>query len=185
MKQRIMTYFQAPITNKVPGAVCNLQGLHDFITTDSSLRRCTLQVRAELPDVKRFRAAKQQMLPYVTPGGVFSYCNRRGLLFPSGTFVIDIDHLASPEEAAYWRDTLFADCRLQPELAFVSPGGTGVKLFQPYRTDWGHPLEEGFAHAMHTAWQYLTVTYKLEADKANADISRACFLCHDADAKMR
>ena len=34
------------------------------------------------------------------------------LLFLSGEFVIDIDHLPSPEETLHWRDTLFADNKL-------------------------------------------------------------------------
>lgn len=104
-------------------------------------------------------------------------------MVPSGLFVIDIDHLASTEEAAMWRDRLFADEVLQPDLAFVSPGAKGVKLFVPYRLNLTDTLEQSFDNAVHTAWDYLEWKHGLKADTANADMSRACFLAYDEEAK--
>ena len=109
----------------------------------------------------------------------------RSLLFPSGELVIDIDHLASPEEACTWRDTLFADERLCPDLAFISPSNTGVKLFVPYRLSVTATIEWAFDEARRSAWEYLEWRYGLKADTSNADLSRACFLCHDSSAKLR
>lgn len=40
---------------------------------------------------------------------------------PSGLFVIDIDELASTEEAAMWRDRLFADEVLHPYFPLSAP----------------------------------------------------------------
>ena len=118
---------------------------------------------------------------------------RRGILlpkggpvaFPSGELVIDIDHLASPEEACTWRDTLFADERLRPDLAFISPSNTGVKLFVPYRLSVTATIEWAFDEARRSAWEYLEWRYGLKADTSNAELSRACFLCHDSSAKLR
>lgn len=107
------------------------------------------------------------------------------LLFPSGELVIDIDHLASPEEACTWRDTLFADERLRPDLTFVSPSTTGVKLFVPYRLSVTATIEWAFDEARRSAWEYLEWRYGLKADTSNADLSRACFLCSDSSAKLR
>lgn len=74
MKEYIMSFFNAPITNKVPAGVCSVAGLHTFITSNEYLKEMTLKVRAETEDEKLFRRKKQTLLPYVTPAGVFSYC---------------------------------------------------------------------------------------------------------------
>ena len=185
MRQSIVTFFNAPITNKVPENVCSLQALHDYIVNNAPLAEKTARVRATLTDPKLFRQLKQQILPYVTPAGVFTYCREQNLLIPSGNFVIDLDHLASTTEARNLRDRLFNDDFLLPDLAFVSPSGTGVKLFVPYRLYIDKAVKESFQQAMHTAWEYLSFKYELQIDKSNADLCRACFICHDEEAKLR
>lgn len=185
MRQCIVTFFNAPVTNKVPTGICSLQALHAYIVSNPQLAEKTDRVRAELADPKRFRRLKQQTLPYVTPAGVFTYCREQSLLIPSGDFVIDLDHLASPEEAGRLRDLLFRDEVLAPDLAFVSPGGTGVKLFVPYRLYINKTVEESFDTAVHAAWEYLRLKYELEIDESNIDLCRACFVCHDKEAKLR
>ena len=121
MEESIMSFYNAPITNQVPNGVVSIIQLHAYVSTNEWLRERTDRTRVALDDEKRFRQLKQSLLPYVTPAGVFSYRKEDRLLFPSGELVIDIDHLASPEEACTWRDTLFADERLRPDLAFISP----------------------------------------------------------------
>lgn len=116
MKESIFSFFNAPITNQVPNGVVCVSQLYAYITTSEWLRERTDQVRAASSDEKRFRRLKQSLLPYVTPAGIFSYRKEDHLLVPSGEFVIDIDHLSSPEEAIRWRDTLFADERLRRSL---------------------------------------------------------------------
>lgn len=185
MRQSIVTFFNAPITNKVPNGVCNLRALHAYIVQNAELADKTERVRAELAHPQRFRQLKQQLLPYVTPAGVFTYCREQSLLIASGDFVIDLDHLPSPEEARRWRDCLFDDSFLLPDLAFVSPGGTGVKLFMPYHLHIDRPVKESFGIAMHTAWDYLQMKYGLKTDESNIDLCRACFICHDEGAKLR
>ena len=81
-------------------------------------------------------------------------------------------------------DRLFADEVLHPVLSFVSPGNQGVKLFIPYRINPFLSVEESFDNALHTAWEYLEWKYELKVDRANADLSRACFLSHDGEAKI-
>lgn len=185
MRHSIVSFFNAPITNKVPSGVCSLQALHGYIVNDSQLAGQTGRVRAELADPKRFRRVKQRLLPYVTPAGVFTYCREQDLLIPSGDFVIDLDHLASPGEAESLRDQLFEDEFLNADLSFVSPSTTGVKLFVPYRLHIDKTIEESFDTAMHTAWDYLRLKYGLEIDESNSDLCRACFICHDPEAKLK
>lgn len=185
MKEYVMSFFNAPVTNKVPAGVCSVSGLHAYITSAKYLKEVTQRVRIETNDEKVFRRKKQTLLPYVTPAGIFSYCKEQCIVVPSGLFVIDIDHLESAREADQWRDRLFADETLQPDLAFVSPGAKGVKLFVPYRINLKESLEQSFDTAVHTAWEYLEWKYGLKADTANADMSRACFLAHDEKAKLK
>lgn len=185
MKESIMSFFNAPITNKVPAGVCSIAGLHAYISSDPHLKELTQIVRSTTENDKDFRKKKQTLLPYVTPAGVFSYCREQCIVVSSGAFVIDIDHLASIEEAMMWRDRLFADEVLQPDLAFVSPGAKGVKLFVPYRLTLTDTLENSFDNALHTAWDYLEWRHGLKADAANADMSRACFLAYDAVCKLK
>lgn len=185
MKESIMSFFNAPISNQMPNGVVSVGQLHAYITSNEWLRGRTLSVQEALGDEKLFRKRKQNLLPYVTPAGVFSYRKEERLLFLSGEFVIDIDHLDSQEEAIRWRDTLFADDKLRPDMAFVSPSATGVKLLVPYRISPKAPIEEAFDKALQTAWEYMEWRYGLKADTSNADLSRACFLCHDSSAKLR
>ena len=168
MKEYIMSFFNAPVTNKIPTCICSVAGLHTYISTNPQLEELTRKVRAGLGDKQVFRKNKQTLLPYVTPAGIFSYCKEQCMQVPSGLFVIDIDELASTEEAAMWRDRLFADEVLHPVLSFV-----------PFLS-----VEESFDNALHTAWEYLEWKYELKVDRANADLSRACFLSHDGEAKI-
>lgn len=149
MKEYIMSFFNAPVTNKIPTCICSVAGLHTYISTNPQLEELTRKVRAGLGDKQVFRKNKQTLLPYVTPAGIFSYCKEQCMQVPSGLFVIDIDKLASTEEAAMWRDRLFADEVLHPVLSFVSPGNQGVKLFIPYRINpRGRILRQCPAHRM-------------------------------------
>ena len=112
MKEYIMSFFNAPVTNKIPTCICSVAGLHTYISTNPQLEELTRKVRTGLGDKQVFRKNKQTLLPYVTPAGIFSYCKEQCMQVPSGLFVIDIDELASTEEAAMWRDRLFADARV-------------------------------------------------------------------------
>ena len=159
MKECIMSFFNAPISNQVPSGVTSVKQLHTYITSNEWLKERTLSVQDALSDEKRFRKLKQNLLPYVTPAGVFSYRKEDRLLF--------------------------ADNKLRPDLAFVSPSTTGVKLLVPYRLSPKASIEESFDKARLSAWEYLKWKYGLNADASNADLSRACFLCHDPSAKLR
>lgn len=185
MIDTVFSFFNAPIHNKVPSGVCSVRSLYAYITGDAHLQKLTAEVRSVADDRTEYRRRKVALLPYVTPAGVFSYCKESCILVPSGLFVVDIDHLASPAEAAAWRDRLADDPLLRPDLAFVSPSGTGVKLFLSYRLASDDILAEAFGRAMRAAWDYLKLTYGLQPDQANKDQCRACLLAHDADARIR
>lgn len=94
MKEYITSFFNAPVTNKIPTCICSVAGLHTYISTNPQLEELTRKVRAGLGDKQVFRKNKQTLLPYVTPAGIFSYCKEQCMQVPSGLFVIDIDELA-------------------------------------------------------------------------------------------
>ena len=131
MKEYIMSFFNAPVTNKIPTCICSVAGLHTYISTNPQLEELTRKVRAGLGDKQVFRKNKQTLLPYVTPAGIFSYCKEQCMQVPSGLFVIDIDELASTEEAAMWRDRLFADEVLHPGTFLCQPRKPGSKTVYP------------------------------------------------------
>lgn len=151
MKESIFSFFNAPITNQRPYGVVNIPQVHAYITSNGWLCERTDQAHASGNDPKRFTYLKRTLLPYVTPTGVFSYRKEEHLIVPSGEFVIDIDHLSSPEEVIRWRDTLFEDERLRPDLAFISPSATGVKLIVPYRLSVTATIEWAFDEARQSA----------------------------------
>jgi hypothetical protein len=184
---RVVSYFQAPITNKVPDRVMSLEMLHRVLTTSELLRQETERVRLQLDaeNPALFRSEKQHRLPYVTPAGVFSYCKAENLEYPNGLFVVDIDHLPSAEEAARLRDVLFQDELLRAKLAFVSPSTKGVKLFLSYEFQPMLPLAKNFRMAMEYAWLVLSSKYDVMADRSGTDIARTCFLAFDPEAKFR
>lgn len=195
------SYFKAPIAPQKdaegriiksatlrPVATASVAQVFEFITTNERLREVTEQVRSAAD----MRAAKAALLPYITPCGIFTERKSSGLVELSGLLPIDIDHLDSYEEAARMRDRLFEDPALCPALCFVSPGGRGVKALVPYRTDGiADPL---LCLSTHIYWTmfYVQTMYETDdvipgkgVDPSGKDPVRACFLSHDADARMR
>ena len=159
-----MSYFLPPITNTLPTGNCTLREVYRWITEDKSLETVTNELRTFIREgrVAEYRQLKQRQLPFVTPHGVFS--RRKS------------DHLASLEEAEQLRDHLFEDPYLGTRLAFVSPGGLGVKLFIPG--------DETVRWAMSYIQLLYADTFKGEVDTCGKDIARCCFLSHDSNAKI-
>lgn len=175
-----MSYFLPPIANTRPAGSCTVADLYRWITGDERLKATTLELRSLVAAgmTAEYRHLKQWKLPFVTPHGVFTYRRGDSLVSPSGLVVVDIDHLARTDEAERLRDQLFADPYLQARLAFVSPGGRGVKLFLP-----------GLGDAVGWAMSYIRLLYADtlggEVDTSGKDIARCCFLSHDPNARAR
>lgn len=174
---KCLTFFLPSPTRFLPGTV------HYGKCTDGSPR---INLSKRLPTnyapssgkarVAEYRQLKQRQLPFVTPHGVFSRRKSDALISASGLVVVDIDHLASLEEAEQLRDHLFEDPYLGTRLAFVSPGGLGVKLFIPG--------DETVRWAMSYIQLLYADTFKGEVDTCGKDIARCCFLSHDSNAKI-
>lgn len=201
----LMSYFAAPVSpvrdlvtgrtlepaSLVPAASMGVRQVYDLIVNNEQLCRDTLLVRRAVDkgEVREAKLLKLRKLPFVTPYGTFSRRRGDSILQPSGLVVVDVDNLASVAAAEELRDVLFADPFLHPVLAFVSPGGRGVKLFVPYPQD----ASTGSAEEPVTwAMRYVELMYAdrwsrlpgAGVDRSGKDIVRTCFLCHDAGAKI-
>ena len=159
-----------------------------IVDPDGQLARLTKQVRS----ASDYRTAKVQLLPYVTPYGVFTERRSDALVTYSGLIPLDFDKLDSEEEACNLRDWIFDDSWLDAKLSFVSPSGKGVKAFIGYE----HLLEPGVEvdkstlnKFLNCALNYVSCSYWRYlgkcADPSGKDLARACLLCHDAGAKFR
>lgn len=160
-----MSYFLPPITNTLPTGNCTLREVYRWITEDKSLETVTNELRAFIREgrVAEYRQLKQRQLPFVTPHGIFSRRKSDALISAS-------------REAEQLRDHLFEDPYLGTRLAFVSPGGLGVKLFIPG--------DETVRWAMSYIQLLYADTFKGEVDTCGKDIARCCFLSHDSNAKI-
>lgn len=196
-----MSYFNAPIApvkdtygrlllraTTTPAGILAVEQVFRMITSDSRLHQLTREVRSA-PDR---RAAKQSLLPYVTPCGVFAYRSTAHLTGLSGLLPIDIDHLDTPGEAVEMRQLLFDDPVLRPVLCFISPGGLGVKAFVPYHVPAGEDPVRCASESIYWAMAYVQTLYgptgkdsAKGVDLSGKDLVRTCFLCHDADALLR
>lgn len=169
-----MSFFNAPITNKVPQATVSLSEVAEMV------RRAWLepQTRAlrEIADEGKARTYKGHNFPYVTPAGVFSYCSDASLVKPSGVLCMDLDHVGDVDGL---KRKLIADPHFQTLMAFRSPSGDGLKWF----------IEVDLSKCSHRQWfdavrNYLMATYGLsnkQADPSVRNESRACFLCYDPE----
>lgn len=169
-----MSFFNAPITNKVPQATVSL------LEVAETVRRAWLepQTRAlrEIADEVKARTYKGYNFPYVTPAGVFSYCNDQSLIKHSGVLCMDMDHV---DDVDGLKRKLMADPHFQTLMAFRSPSGDGLKWF----------IEIDLSKCSHRQWfdavrNYLMATYGLsdkQADPSVRNESRACFLCYDPE----
>ena len=61
MKEYIMSFFNAPVTNKIPTCICSVAGLHTYISTNPQLEELTRKVRAGLGDKQVLRKNKQTL----------------------------------------------------------------------------------------------------------------------------
>ena len=84
-----MSFFNPPITNKVPSRTVTLDEVARAIRS-TWLEPQTRSLRA-FTDKAEARGYKGRSLPYVTLSGVFSYCSDACLVSHSGLLCIDLD----------------------------------------------------------------------------------------------
>ena len=170
-----MSYFRAPITNKVPQTTLSITEVADIIRS-RELEPQTMALRA-IADHESARRYKGNNFPYITPTGIFRYCNDASLVKPSGVLCPDLDHVGAVEDL---KRKLIADRYFQTLLLFRSPSGDGLKWF----------IKIDLTKCSHRQWfdavrNYLmSPAYGLSAKQCDPSVrneSRACFLCYDPE----
>ena len=171
-----MSYFNPPITNKVPSRTASLGEVARMVR--SGMLALETQTLRGISDKSEARSYKGRNFPYVTPSGVFSYCNDQSIIRHSKLLCIDLDHLNDVNKT---KKLLIADRHFLTPFAFRSPSGDGLKWF----------LRIDLTKCDHQTWfqavrNYLLATYtELTTENVDAhvgNLSRACFLCYDPDA---
>ena len=197
-----LSFFKAPIWNKSPLRVVSLFWVWLTVTMkwmqlgvdpdrDVSLSSKTEQLRSLTSDEAQ-RQFKGKNFDYITPAGIFTYCDDKSMVEPSDVLCIDLDHLDDDSQAMkrklspvemkqllladpYWGDKTL--------LMFTSPRGHGVKWL----------IEIDLSKCDYTTWfnavrNYLMQIYGLgekQVDSSVANISHACFISYDPDAYLR
>lgn len=174
-KDYLMSFFVAPITNKIPLRTVSLVEVAQMVRS-TWLEPQTKSLRL-ISDEGEARTFKGRNFPYVTPAGVFSYCNDASLVEHSGGLCMDLDHVGDVDAL---KQKLIADRFFKTLMAFRSPSGDGLKWF----------IEIDLTKCNHRQWfdavrNYLmSPAYGLSAKQVDSSVrneSRACFLCYDPE----
>jgi hypothetical protein len=184
------SYFKAPIKNTKPERETDLQEVHELITS-GVFEVKTIELRNINPDDQQgFKASK---LDYASFGGTFLIRKDAALKTPSNYLIIDVDHLG--EKLPEVRQRIINDTILCPQLVFISPRGDGLKIIVKINPDVidysaGSNIMDPIWQAVNSyiSKQYADLITPNEKgdyiDPACKDVSRACFLCHDATAHL-
>ncbi len=164
------SFFPAPVTNKKPSRVMTLKDAFGYITGMEARERT--QALRQISGKKEARAYKGTHFDYVTFSGEFSYGADDKLIRHSGLLCLDFDLVT---DVAQVKEMLLDDDYFETQLLFTSPSGDGVK--------WVVAID--LSQCDHRTWfralaNYVRTSYGLVADPSGINVSRACFLPHDA-----
>jgi hypothetical protein len=205
ISENSFSFYVKPVKNKIPCKTIDLEILHSLIISDEykelTMRARSLVDRAKKePDVEisksilqLYKSSKENDFDYVTLNGTFSQRSDDAIIKSSNLFTIDIDHIGQNIIAI--KKQLVNDTVLNPQLIFLSPSGDGLKIV--VRIDTSVINFQAKSKKMGEIWQavnnYFGRTYNdlLKPnskgdfiDGACKDISRACFICFDAEAHL-
>ncbi len=160
--------FFTTIADKSPRSI-PLERFYNIIKNKTH-QKCIEKIRAATDKAQVSELKKG--LPAVTLSGVFKGGHKaEQLVERSGLMQIDFDGVG----VEHVKQTLMADP--YTVMAFVSPGGKGVKGVVKYEGD--------HLQAFNALRDYYAEKYGLDMDKSCKDICRLCFLSHDPQAFYR
>lgn len=170
---KVFSFFRSPITNKKPSKVMTLADAYRYITGMTAMEH-TMRLR-QISDHDEARDYKGKHFDYATFSGTFGYCSDKNLIRHSSLLCLDFDHIGNAAEIAQKKQLFANDSNLQVWLAFTSPSGDGLKAV----------VEIDLRRCDHKTWflamkNYFQQIYGLAVDTQCANVSRACFLPHDA-----
>ena len=178
---------QKYVPSTTPQQTVDIGWCAQYITSErpkwntQELRRLMTDISDESPKgleqhAQMLRDFKLKEFDAVAPSGIFSYGNAKGIVKRSRFICLDIDDLASTDEARWVQQTLIADREVVTALCFVSPKGLGVKWWVELPA-WclGKPFAEQYAALS----RYIGFEYGLQADPSCSNVNRLCFLPYD------
>jgi hypothetical protein len=168
------SFFKTPVRNVFPSQTLRLNKIYDLIV-GTSYKAITEELR-EIEDIKERRKFKANNFDYVTFSGVFERRNDKYLEKHSNLIAIDFDHLENLDKS---REQLLNDQYFDTEMLFVSPSGDGIKWI--IRIELEKATQAEYFKAISN---YIKQTYNIDVDASGKDVSRACFLPHDANALL-
>lgn len=138
----------------------------------------TLELRQMMSTAtdQQLRDYKLLQFDAVAASGIFNYGNAKGLVTRSPYIVIDVDDLASTEEAREIQRILINDKDVVTALCFISPKGRGVKWWAELPES---DINKDFAEQYAALSRYIGYTYAIQADTACSNVNRLCFLPFD------
>ncbi len=167
-----ISFSQYGIKNIATLSEVTLEETFKLITDCEPLQNSTEELRSL--EGKEQDDYKINKLPYVTFGGTFNERKDAGLIKESGLVCIDIDSL---QDVAATKQVLRKSSL--PVLYFVSPKGNGLKVV--FVCNKKYSFKENYVAYSRYLIEKVGIAEK-HIDKSCSNISRACFLCHDADA---
>jgi hypothetical protein len=170
-ESREMSFYDSPITNKVPCCVTTLAVVMELIKSKK------LKLVTEL--ARKDKAKKNRILCYITPSGVFFYCKDSGIMVYSGYLNFDFDNLFKtyglhPEAV---KRLLAADTFLNFNLINISVSGDGIKGILTVKDGRLEEHEKYYS----VIERYILDTYGLKVDSSCRNVSRAYYLSYDPD----
>lgn len=160
--------FDAPISNTTKSKTTSIPEIFSLIK-GVSLKEKTKQVRTRLTD-------KTLSLPSVVFSGVFKERRDDKRIKKSSLICIDIDGLSENLEEAKNSITSID----QVVMAFVSPGGYGLKVIMLIDEEFTSFQNWYFALSKELS-ERCSIDFK-HFDQKCSNISRACLICHDPNA---
>lgn len=175
IKTKYISYFNPPITNTKSVENVSYADVY-LLITNGTLAEETNELRG-LCNPNAIRDFKATKLPHITPSGVFYYRSEDGMKYHNETLCIDIDDMVNEAQLQETKRKLIEDTCFYTLMLFRSPSGNGLKWFVPI----------DLSQCGHRKWfeavrNYLYQTYGIVADEKCVNLSRSCYLCHDAEA---
>ncbi len=167
-----LTFSQYGIKNVANLRDVTIEEIPKLIKNDEGLKVSTERLRS-LVGIEQ-DDYKLNQLPYVIFGGTFKERKDAGLIKSSDLVCIDIDNL--PDVGIVKQELSKLSL---PVLHFVSPKGKGLKVV--FVCNKKFSFKENYVAYGRYLIQIVGIPEK-HIDKSCSNISRACFLCHDADA---
>lgn len=162
-----------------PQQAQDIAWVYDYVTSTRA-QWATEKLRSMVGEASKEELSdfKKLNFEFATFAGVFSYRNARNLVQRSPFMVLDIDDLASMDEARQVQQTLIADSHVETALCFVSPKGRGVKWVVRL-PEWAQSPD--FKKSFLTMQQHVGFHHGIVTDKSGSDVCRACFLPYDSE----